>query len=155
MHPSEIVSADYPDHNILSLRFPDESFDYVVSDQVFEHIEGDPFQAARECHRVLKPGGIAVHTTCFNMHIHSSDNRTPSEASDFWRFTPQALRLLHRDWSQILDSGGWGNPQVWSIVAKDGMTFRGVPPISWHPMYKIAMKNDPLWPLVTWVIARK
>src|SRR6185312_2882003 len=32
--PSEIVQADYPEHNILSLKFPDESFDYVISDQV-------------------------------------------------------------------------------------------------------------------------
>lgn len=154
LQPSEVVAADYPDYNMLSLPFADGSFDYVLSDQVLEHIEGNPAKAAAECLRVLKPGGVAVHTTCFNMHVHSSDNSTPSAASDFWRFTPQGLRLLH-DGCEILDSGGWGNPQVWSVVAKDGMTFRGVPPVKWHPMYKIAMKNDPLWPIVTWVIARK
>lgn len=146
--PSEVVSANHPEQNILNLNFPDASFDYVLSDQVFEHIEGDPFQAAKECRRILKPGGVAVHTTCFNIHIHGSPN-------DFWRFTPEALRLLHRDWSEILDAGGWGNPQVWSILDKDGMRWRGVPPITWHPMNRIAMKNDPLWPIITWVIARK
>jgi SAM-dependent methyltransferase len=148
LQPSEIVSANYPDVSILALPYPDNSFDYVLSDQVFEHIEGDPFEAARECHRVLKPGGIAVHTTCFNVHIHGSPR-------DFWRFTPDALRLLHRDWSEVIEVGGWGNQQVWTIVAKDGMRWRGVPPLKWHPMNRIAMKNDPLWPIVTWVIARK
>lgn len=151
--PREVVMANYPEHNILALNFPDASFDYVLSDQVFEHIEGDPFTAAKECHRVLKPGGVAVHTTCFNIAIHSADNST--QGSDFWRFTPDGLKLLHRDWSTILEVGGWGNPQVWSIVEKDGMHYRGVPPVKWHPMYRIAMKNDPLWPIVTWVIARK
>lgn len=155
LQPSEVVNAAYPDENLLALSYPDASFDYVLSDQVLEHIEGDPFQAIRECYRVLKPGGIALHTTCLNMHIHSSDNSAPSNASDFWRFTPQALRVLHRDWSEVIEVGGWGNPQVWSIIAKDGMTFLGVPPVSWHPMYRIAMHNDPLWPIVTWVIARK
>lgn len=153
LQPSEIVSAIYPDQNILALGYPDASFDYVLSDQVFEHIEGNPATAAKECLRVLKPGGVAIHTTCFNMSIHSSDNSTPSEASDFWRFTPQGLRLLHPD-CEILDSGGWGNRYVWEIE-KDGMRYHGVPPVSWHPMHKIAMTNDPLWPIVTWVVARK
>ena len=55
--PSEIVPADYPEHNMLSLKFPDESFDYVISDQVLEHVEGPPQDAIDECRRVLKPGG--------------------------------------------------------------------------------------------------
>ena len=148
LKPSEVVRANHPHYNILALDFPDASFDYVVSDQVLEHIEGSPFDAIKECYRVLKPGGVAVHTTCFNIGIHASP-------SDFWRFTPDALRLLHKNWSAILELGGWGNPQVWTIVEKDGMRFRGVPPVKWHPMYRIAMKNDPEWPIMTWVIARK
>ena len=146
--PSEVVAADHPDYNVLALDFPDASFDYVVSNQVLEHIEGDPFDAIKECHRVLKPGGVAVHTTCFNVHIHGSPG-------DFWRYTPDALKLLHKDWSEILEVGGWGNPQVWTIVEKDGMRWSGVPLVKWHPLYRIAMKNDSLWPIVTWVIARK
>ena len=153
--PSEIVSANHPHHNILNLDFPDASFDYILSDQVFEHIEGDPFQAARECHRTLKPGGVAVHTTCFNVHIHSSTGDPPGAPRDFWRYTPEALKLLHKDWSAILEVGGWGNRQVWDTLDKDGMRWRGVPPVKWHPMYRIAMRNDPKWPIMTWVIARK
>jgi len=147
LQPTEIVLADYPDHNILALDFPDASFDYVLSDQVLEHIEGDPYQAVNECHRVLRKGGIALHTTCFINPIHGAPR-------DFWRFTPEALSLLHRDWAEIIDVGGWGNFQVWSAV-EDGIRFIGVPHASWHPLHRLAIKNDPLWPIVTWVAARK
>jgi SAM-dependent methyltransferase len=147
LQPSEVVSADYPEHNILSLDFPDSSFDYVLSDQVLEHVEGDPYKAISECHRVLRPGGIALHTTCFINPVHGVPK-------DFWRFTPDALSLLHQEWSQIIEVGGWGNFQVWSVV-QDGMRFVGVPHAKWHPLHKIAMNNDPLWPIVTWVAAKK
>jgi SAM-dependent methyltransferase len=144
---SEVVLADYPEHNLLSLNFPDSSFDYLLSDQVLEHVEGDPYQAIRECHRVLRPGGISILTTCFINPIHSCPK-------DFWRFTPDALSLLHQDWSEIIEVGGWGNLAVWSVV-EDGLRFEGVPDAPWHPLHRIAMHNDPLWPIVTWIIARK
>jgi len=73
---------------------------------------------------------------------------------DFWRFTPDALSLLHQDWSEIIEVGGWGNFATWSLV-QDGLRFTGVPSANWHPLHKIAMYNDPLWPIVTWIIARK
>lgn len=147
LQPSEVVSADYPAHNILSLDFPDSSFDYVLSDQVLEHVEGDPYKAISECHRVLRPGGIALHTTCLINPVHGAPQ-------DFWRFTPDALSLLHKEWSEIIEVGGWGNFQVWSVV-QDGLRYVGVPHAKWHPLHKIAMKNDSEWPIVTWVAARK
>jgi SAM-dependent methyltransferase len=144
--PTEIVQADYPEHNMLALRFPDASFDFVVSDQVLEHVGGSPQQAVEECRRVLKPGGIVVHTTCFINPIHEEPN-------DFWRFSPYALSLLHKDW-EILDVGGWGNFDVWD-AEKDGIRYSGIPHAKWHPLHKLAMRNDPLWPILTWVVARK
>lgn len=147
LHPREIISANYPEHNFLCLDFPDASFDYIVSDQVLEHVEGDPYQAIRECHRLLRPGGIALHTTCFINPVHGVPK-------DFWRFTPDALSLLHQDWSDIIEVGGWGNFNVWSAI-QDGLRFVGVPHAKWHPLHKLAVHNDPEWPIVTWVIARK
>ena len=144
---TEIVEANYPDHNMLSLNFADGSYDFVVSDQVLEHVEGDPQQAIDECHRLLKPGGVAVHTTCFINPVHGVPK-------DFWRFTPEALRLLHRNWSEIIESGGWGNFAAWSVV-QDGLRFEGVPHARWHPLHWLATRNDPLWPIVTWIVARK
>lgn len=76
-----VTEANYPEANMLSLLFADGSFDYVVSDQVLEHVEGDPQVAIDETLRVLRPGGIAIHATCFINPIHEVPG-------DFWRFTP-------------------------------------------------------------------
>jgi SAM-dependent methyltransferase len=147
LQPSEIVEANYPEQNMLALEFADQSFDFVLSDQVLEHIEGNPQQAIDECHRVLKPGGIAVHTTCFINPVHGAPK-------DFWRFTPEALSLLHRRWSQIIECGGWGNFAVWSVI-QDGLRYEGIPHATWHPLNRLATRNDPEWPIVTWIAARK
>ena len=83
---ARIVEAGYPEHTMLSLGFPDGALDFCVSDQVLEHVEGDPFDAVRESFRVVRPGGFVVHTTCLLNPIHR-------EPGDFWRFTPDALAL--------------------------------------------------------------
>ncbi len=43
--------------NTEKLPWPDNSFDFVTAWCVLPHLE-NPFHAAREAHRVLKPGGI-------------------------------------------------------------------------------------------------
>ncbi len=147
LQPTKVVKANYPEHNVLSLRFENDSFDVVLSDQVLEHVEGNPQQAIDECRRVLKPGGIVVHTTCFINPVHG-------EPKDFWRFTPDALRLLHQGWTDIVECGGWGNFDAWKVV-EDGLRFEGVPHATWHPLHRVATKNDRAWPIVTWIVARK
>ena len=48
------------DMDSYRLPFDDNTFDFVVSDQVFEHVQNWP-QALEEIKRVLKPGGSALH----------------------------------------------------------------------------------------------
>jgi SAM-dependent methyltransferase len=142
-----LTEANYPDHNFLSLNFADESFDFVLSDQVLEHVEGNPQQAIDESWRVLRPGGIAVHTTCFINPIHLVPK-------DYWRFTPDALALLSQRFSKILACQGWGNFEAWLLI-RDGLRFEGIPQATWHPLHQLALRNDPDWPIVTWIIAEK
>jgi SAM-dependent methyltransferase len=47
--------------DLRSLTFPDESFDLVISSDVFEHVRG-PMEGFSEIHRVLRRGGHHVFT---------------------------------------------------------------------------------------------
>ena len=72
-HGLEARGADFPqnlgeDGNLSSIQsnpyrlpYPDATFDVVVSTSVFEHAQGTE-ECMTEIHRVLRPGGIAVHT---------------------------------------------------------------------------------------------
>lgn len=53
------VDLGYPGYNGIILPFPSDSFDYVYSSHVLEHIESRA-NVIREWHRVLKVGGHLV-----------------------------------------------------------------------------------------------
>lgn len=145
---SQYVEADYPDCNILRLPFEDAIFDFCISDQVLEHIEGDPFTAFKETVRVLKPGGFYCHTTCFFNGVHGAPK-------DFWRFTPAALELLAASAGSLpIQCDGWGNPEAWALINL-GHRFERIPDDPQHPLHAIATKSDPLWPIVVWIVAQK
>jgi SAM-dependent methyltransferase len=63
-----------------------DSFDGALCTAVLEHLE-EPEKAIRECHRVLKPGGIAIYSVPFIWHLHE-------EPRDFFRFSKYGLRYL-------------------------------------------------------------
>ncbi len=68
------------------LPFAAESFDTVLSTQVWEHVE-DPGAAAREAWRVLRPGGRLVVTVPFLYPTHEAPY-------DFGRFTSFGLESV-------------------------------------------------------------
>lgn len=144
---SGVTEANYPEYRMDALPFADGEFGVVISDQVLEHVEGDPVQAVEETRRVLRPGGLAIHTTVFAFPIHGSP-------SDYWRYTPDALRYMCRNFSEILECGGWGSFDAWRW-ARRGLHFEPVPHATWHPLHKVATRNEPDWPIVTWIVARK
>jgi SAM-dependent methyltransferase len=138
----------YPEVSLLDLPYPDASFDAVVSDQVLEHVEGNPYRAMAESLRVLRPGGHAVHTTCFINQVHGSPK-------DFWRFTPQALALLaEAAGGEVTLAGGWGNRAALALIEL-GFRMKPIPESPGNPLYQLAMRNEPDFPISTWVVARK
>lgn len=68
------------------LPFKDNSFDVVLSSNVFEHMPDTNLSLA-ECLRVLKPGGMLIAHTPFLMELHD-------EPYDFYRFTHYAINEL-------------------------------------------------------------
>ena len=90
------------------LPFKDASFDGVIAQAVLEHVL-DPWRAAAEIYRVLKPGGTVYAETPFMQQVHSG-------RYDFTRFTHLGHRRLFRAFEEI-ESGaacGAGMALAWS-----------------------------------------
>ena len=150
MNKSEIVDVRFPSVDLQSLPFQDEKFDVVITDQVIEHLE-NPQKAISESYRVLKTGGIAIHTTCFINYMHPNP-------LDFWRFSPDALRYLCKTagFNQVLQCEGWGNRFALILCfISDRLRFMDIPDSGWSVRHLIATKNENNYPISTWIIAKK
>lgn len=143
----QIQEARYPKHDAQRLTaFVDGQFDLVYSHQVLEHIP-KPWLAGKELVRVLKPGGIGLHTTC----AYNPRHGLPA-FNDYYRFLPDGLAELF-DGVEILVKSGWGNRQalLYNLAIDDG--HGGLGGRRFHP--RLAEQNDPNHPWVTWIIFRK
>lgn len=95
----------------------DGSIGLVLNLESLEHIPY-PQKAIDEIHRVLKPDGLLILTTVMHFKIH----RAPK---DYWRFTPEGLELLLRQF-KILDctlEGDLKRPKgIWVAARKTSST---------------------------------
>jgi SAM-dependent methyltransferase len=91
--------ADYrPDivGDIHNLPFEDSSVDSIICLAVLEHVE-DPFRAAREMHRSIKPGGTCFVYLPFLFYYHACEGYY----RDYWRFTKDGAKRLFKDFASI------------------------------------------------------
>ena len=148
MTKAELTEVNYPAVDMQNLPYENNIFDFVISDQVIEHLE-DPKKAIKESYRVLNKDGIAIHTTCFINYIH----RCPK---DFWRFSPDALRYLCQDFSEILYCEGWGNRvAILLCFLSERFRFMRISGAKWSIRRLIATYNEENYSIVTWVVAKK
>lgn len=70
-----------------------KTFDAVVAIEVLEHVL-DPITAVKECHDILKENGVLILSTPWIIPIHD-------RPFDYYRFTPQALEEICKDFSSI------------------------------------------------------
>ena len=75
------------------LPFRDHTFDAVVSQAVFEHLQ-DPHQTARELHRILRPGGLIHLDTAFMQPLHG-------DPWHFFNMTQHGLRQVMAPFEEI------------------------------------------------------
>jgi SAM-dependent methyltransferase len=128
----------YPDFDICHVDAVDRTFGVVLCDQVIEHVE-DPFGAARNLARLCAPGGYVVVGVPFLVRVHPAPN-------DYWRFTPDGLRLLlERAGLEVTDVRGWGNRHCANV---NFLVWSGRP--KWA-----SLRNEPTLPVNVWAIARK
>lgn len=90
--------------DIHRLPFPDASIEAVICMDVLEHVE-DPFKAVSELHRVLVPGAPLLASVPFIWPYHAA----PGLYGDFWRFSPDGLRILFKEFRsfEIVRKGGY------------------------------------------------
>lgn len=70
----------------INENVPAGRFDIIVCTEVLEHVL-NPFAAAAEIRRFLKPGGLLLASSPFNFRIHGP-------LPDCWRFTEHGWRAL-------------------------------------------------------------
>lgn len=79
----------YPAFDLCAPLAEEEIADVTICEQVLEHVP-DPITATRNLLQLLRPGGHLIVNTPFLVRIHGSPG-------DFWRFTPDGMRLLLRN----------------------------------------------------------
>lgn len=75
------------------LPFRDHTFDAVVSQAVFEHLQ-DPHQTARELYRILRPGGLIHLDTAFMQPLHG-------DPWHFFNMTQHGLRQVMAPFEEV------------------------------------------------------
>jgi SAM-dependent methyltransferase len=94
-----------------ALALKDESVDCAACTGTLEHLP-DPWAAAREIVRVVKPGGLIYVDAPFMQGYHADPH-------DYWRFTQDGLRQLFPGFEE-LDAGvhmGPASGLAWVFVA--------------------------------------
>lgn len=70
-------------------QFSEGTFDGIFCMEVLEHVQ-DPFSAAREMTRVLRPNAVLIGSTPFILGMHD-------QPYDYWRFTAHGIRRMFSD----------------------------------------------------------
>lgn len=144
----EILETEYPQVDMQRLPFGNEEFDLVISDQVIEHL-ADPKQAFAEAFRVLKVGGLGIHTTCFLNPIHYGPK-------DYFRFSCDGLIALCPPSVEVIESGSWGNRLALLLMFLHDPFFRFLQiPERRGVRHWLAMYNEAKYPIVTWIVGQK
>lgn len=136
-------SMQYPDYDVCEGALPDR-FDVIIADQVFEHLLW-PYRAGKNVYEMLRPGGYFLVATPFLQKIHEC----PYDCS---RWSETGLKHLLAECGFPLEgikTGSWGN----RMAAKANLNPHKFPVYS--PIIHRNLKNDPLFPIQVWALARK
>jgi SAM-dependent methyltransferase len=92
-----------------NLPFSSGSMDVVLITQVLEHVP-DPVAVIGEIQRVLKPGGTLLLSVPSIFPQHGSPG-------DYWRYMPQGLHYILRDFESVKVEGEAGTvPSIFLII---------------------------------------
>jgi len=91
----EMPGVDIVDDMMSLGKISDNSVENIYCSDALEHVSR-PWDAIKQFHRVLLPGGVVFLTVPFVWHFHGHQSNKDDWRSrvDFWRFTPHALESL-------------------------------------------------------------
>ncbi|WP_435269865.1 class I SAM-dependent methyltransferase [Streptomyces sp. 1222.5] len=111
--PGYEVAPNAPSVDLHDLsRYAAESFDFVILDEILEHVER-PWEAVDEVHRILKKGGCFITSSPFMIAEHKVPH-------DYWRFTKDGLRVLLHEFAEV-ETHSWGNAPSVTYLMKGMM----------------------------------
>lgn len=116
-----------------------ETYDSAICLEVLEHVP-DPFRAAAEILRILKPGGILVLSVPHLSRLHG-------EPHDYYRFTRYGVRRL-------LEKSGF---TVLSLETRGGLfSFLGhqVATLVLGVVWRVPLVKNVIWFLNSWLVTR-
>lgn len=120
------LQEKYPKHyfNTVNLpylsEFEDNTFDFIVTFQVIEHIQND-HMFLQEAHRVLKPGGKIFLTT---VNKDYSLSRNPWHIREYR--TEELKSLMLKYFSKLEANGVGGNKKVWDYYEQNKASVRKI-----------------------------
>ncbi|MFT4533785.1 MAG: SAM-dependent methyltransferase [Saprospiraceae bacterium] len=124
-HPVHI-DPEYTNVSFKQMNIPplvgieDNSFDFVVSFQVIEHIEADD-KYVSEIHRVLRPGGKFILTT---PNKKMSITRNPWHVREYT--IEELIQLLGQSFSKVDAKGVFGNEKIMEYYNKNKASVRKI-----------------------------
>ncbi len=109
----DLDGVEFREMTVPPLKFPDASFDFVISFQVIEHIVEDK-EFVREIHRILRPGGRFIVST---PNAPMSLTRNPWHVREY---RPEELdALLRRSFKEVEQLGVAGNEKIMAYYEKN------------------------------------
>ncbi len=117
----EYTNVSFKQMNIPPLAgIEDNSFDFVVSFQVIEHIEADN-KYVSEIHRVLRPRGKFILTT---PNKKMSITRNPWHVREYT--IEELIKLLGQSFSKVDAKGVFGNEKIMDYYNKNKASVRKI-----------------------------
>jgi SAM-dependent methyltransferase len=140
-------AVHYPEFDLCHDVIQDRQFDFIVAEQVFEHLMY-PYRACKNVYQMLRACGYFLSTTPFLIQRHGGD-------MDYTRWTERGFKYLLAECGfdpERIVTGSWGNREC-AIADFNSCAERA----DWNLFNakRHSLANEVDYPVVVWALAQK